>query len=154
MNRTIWRHASQCDEGLQKTNCLKEGVFPEAGRTWFLYYKTPQSQQVWEKLSVPVTEQNQQLLPYKEEWQKASEGNTWTSTFKSEMLGVKTIKCVYTLDSKFSFFFFRYLFWTDWGHVAKIERANLDGSERKILINTDLGWPNGLTLDYDTRRSV
>lgn len=46
----------------------------------------------------------------------------------------------------------RYLFWTDWGHIAKIERANLDGSERKVLINTDLGWPNGLTLDYDTRR--
>ncbi|KAB0389160.1 hypothetical protein E2I00_009171, partial [Balaenoptera physalus] len=45
-----------------------------------------------------------------------------------------------------------YLFWTDWGHIAKIERANLDGSERKVLINTDLGWPNGLTLDYDTRR--
>lgn len=52
------------------------------------------------------------------------------------------------------FYLFRYLFWTDWGHIAKIERANLDGSERKILINTDLGWPNGLTLDYDTRRSV
>lgn len=54
----------------------------------------------------------------------------------------------------FSLFFptFRYLFWTDWGHIAKIERANLDGSDRKILINTDLGWPNGLTLDYDTRR--
>lgn len=46
----------------------------------------------------------------------------------------------------------RFLFWTDWGHIAKIERANLDGSERKVLINTDLGWPNGLTLDYDTRR--
>ncbi|KAK2107806.1 hypothetical protein P7K49_012971 [Saguinus oedipus] len=40
----------------------------------------------------------------------------------------------------------------DWGHIAKIERANLDGSERKVLINTDLGWPNGLTLDYDTHR--
>lgn len=49
-------------------------------------------------------------------------------------------------------FYLRYLFWTDWGHIAKIERANLDGSERKVLINADLGWPNGLTLDYDTRR--
>lgn len=48
--------------------------------------------------------------------------------------------------------YLRYLFWTDWGHIAKIERANMDGSERKVLINTDLGWPNGLTLDYDTRR--
>lgn len=47
-----------------------------------------------------------------------------------------------------------FLFWTDWGNIAKIERSHLDGSERKVLINTDLGWPNGLTLDYDTRRSV
>lgn len=46
-----------------------------------------------------------------------------------------------------------FLFWTDWGHIAKIERSHLDGSDRKVLINTDLGWPNGLTLDYDTRRS-
>lgn len=46
----------------------------------------------------------------------------------------------------------RFLFWTDWGHIAKIERSHLDGSDRKVLINTDLGWPNGLTLDYDTRR--
>ncbi|XP_078231746.1 low-density lipoprotein receptor-related protein 4-like [Callithrix jacchus] len=45
-----------------------------------------------------------------------------------------------------------YLFWTDWVHIAKIERANLDGSEQKVLINTDLGWPNGHTLDFDTRR--
>ncbi|KAK2082218.1 hypothetical protein P7K49_039443 [Saguinus oedipus] len=45
-----------------------------------------------------------------------------------------------------------YLFWRDWGHIAKIEWANLDGSEQKVLINTDLGWPNGLTLDYDTHR--
>lgn len=48
---------------------------------------------------------------------------------------------------------YRFLFWTDWGHIAKIERSHLDGSERKVLINTDLGWPNGLTLDYDIRRS-
>lgn len=47
-----------------------------------------------------------------------------------------------------------FLFWTDWGNIAKIERSHLDGSERKVLINTDLGWPNGLTLDYDTRRLV
>uniref|UniRef100_A0A8C5MYQ0 LDL receptor related protein 4 n=1 Tax=Leptobrachium leishanense TaxID=445787 RepID=A0A8C5MYQ0_9ANUR len=45
-----------------------------------------------------------------------------------------------------------FLFWSDWGHVAKIERAHLDGTDRKTIINTDLGWPNGLTLDYDTRR--
>lgn len=57
-------------------------------------------------------------------------------------------------DSDSCNLFSSFLFWTDWGNIAKIERSHLDGSERKVLINTDLGWPNGLTLDYDTRRSV
>ncbi len=46
------------------------------------------------------------------------------------------------------------MYWTDWGEEPKIERANLDGSDRIQLINhtkdRDLGWPNGLALDYDT----
>jgi len=44
------------------------------------------------------------------------------------------------------------MYWSDWGDSAKIERANLDGSARVILVNTSLGWPNGLTIDYDERR--
>lgn len=28
-----------------------------------------------------------------------------------------------------------------------MERANLDGSERRTIVSNDLGWPNGLTLD-------
>lgn len=28
----------------------------------------------------------------------------------------------------------------------------LDGSSRTIIVNTDLGFPNGLTLDYASRR--
>lgn len=42
------------------------------------------------------------------------------------------------------------MYWTDWGQKPKIERANLDGSERVVLVNTSLGWPNGLALDYAT----
>ncbi len=41
----------------------------------------------------------------------------------------------------------RYMYWTDWGDEPKIERANLDGTERLCLVNTSLGWPNGLALD-------
>lgn len=41
------------------------------------------------------------------------------------------------------------MYWTDWGEEPKIEQANLDGSERKILVNTSLGWPNGLALDFN-----
>lgn len=40
------------------------------------------------------------------------------------------------------------MFWTDWGEVPKIERANMDGTERMVMVNTSLGWPNGLALDY------
>lgn len=44
-------------------------------------------------------------------------------------------------------FFSSLMYWTDWGENPKIECANLDGQERHILVNTSLGWPNGLALD-------
>jgi len=50
------------------------------------------------------------------------------------------------------FCFFSRMYWSDWGDDAKIERANLDGSARRVLVNTSLGWPNGLTIDYEERR--
>ena len=45
----------------------------------------------------------------------------------------------------------RRLFWTDWGDVAKIERASMDGKDRTVLIDTELVWPNAITLDYQTQ---
>lgn len=39
------------------------------------------------------------------------------------------------------------MYWSDWGKVPKIEVANLDGSSRQVLINSSLGWPNGLAID-------
>ena len=42
------------------------------------------------------------------------------------------------------------MFWTDWGEVPKIERAEMDGSNRRVIIREDIRWPNGLTLDYST----
>ena len=45
----------------------------------------------------------------------------------------------------------RRMYWTDWGTVAKIERASMDGTSREVLHNTNLVWPNALTLDYDTQ---
>lgn len=44
------------------------------------------------------------------------------------------------------------MYWTDWGEVPKIERADLDGMERLVMVNTSLGWPNGLALDYQERK--
>lgn len=44
-------------------------------------------------------------------------------------------------------FFPSLMYWTDWGENPKIECADLDGQERHVLVNTSLGWPNGLALD-------
>ena len=31
------------------------------------------------------------------------------------------------------------LLWTDWGRVAKIEQSYLDGTHRRVIVDTDLG---------------
>ena len=41
------------------------------------------------------------------------------------------------------------IFWTDWGKQPRIERANQDGSDRTVIIQKDIGWPNGLTIYED-----
>ncbi|TKS67243.1 Low-density lipoprotein receptor-related protein 2 [Collichthys lucidus] len=45
-----------------------------------------------------------------------------------------------------------YMYWTDWGIHAKIERATLGGNFRTEIVNSSLVWPNGLTLDYEEER--
>ena len=47
----------------------------------------------------------------------------------------------------------RLLFWTDWGEVPKIERAGMDGdlSTRSVFVSEDIYWPNGITIDYETK---
>lgn len=40
------------------------------------------------------------------------------------------------------------MFWSDWNDKKpKIERANLDGSGRILLVSEKLTWPNGIALD-------
>lgn len=31
---------------------------------------------------------------------------------------------------------------------AKIERAGMDGEGRRVLVDTNLKWPNGLAIDH------
>ncbi|KAG5899803.1 hypothetical protein JTB14_010242 [Gonioctena quinquepunctata] len=45
-----------------------------------------------------------------------------------------------------------WMFWTDWGSEPKIERAGMDGSHRQTIVNFDVKWPNGLTLDLVKKR--
>ena len=47
---------------------------------------------------------------------------------------------------------FRYFYWTDWGTEPKIERADLDGLNRRVLVDTRVMWPNGITIDYVERK--
>ena len=67
----------------------------------------------------------------------------------SGILGTKhpTFFSLLCFHSPFSFF--RYLFWTSWGVQPKLERSSLTGSGRIAVIDTDLGWPNGLGIDYE-----
>lgn len=40
------------------------------------------------------------------------------------------------------------LYWTDWNREApKIETSTVEGANRRILVNEDIGLPNGLTFD-------
>ena len=40
------------------------------------------------------------------------------------------------------------MIWTDWGKSI-IEKSSLDGSNRETLVKRDIGYPNGVTIDYD-----
>ncbi|RCN53216.1 Low-density lipoprotein receptor domain class A [Ancylostoma caninum] len=44
------------------------------------------------------------------------------------------------------------MFWTDWGQNPHIERANMDGTDRRIIVNTKIYWPNTIALDLTTDR--
>ena len=44
------------------------------------------------------------------------------------------------------------MFWTDWGEQPKIERAEMDSSNRRVIIRKNIHWPNGLTIDYSAQK--
>ena len=46
----------------------------------------------------------------------------------------------------------RFIFWSDWGRFPRIERANMDGSNRQAIITTKIYWPNGLAIDLHRER--
>ncbi|XP_056018220.1 low-density lipoprotein receptor-related protein 4-like isoform X2 [Ostrea edulis] len=47
-----------------------------------------------------------------------------------------------------------WMYFSDWGRVPKIERIGMDGNpaSRNVLVQKDIEWPNGLTLDYASER--
>ncbi|CAH0551681.1 unnamed protein product [Brassicogethes aeneus] len=44
------------------------------------------------------------------------------------------------------------LFWVDWGPIARIETAHMDGDKRKMLVSSGILWPTGLAIDYPKSR--
>ena len=46
----------------------------------------------------------------------------------------------------------RWIYWTDWGTPAKIEKAAMDGSMRQLVVNDSLLWPNGLAIDFQLNK--
>ena len=58
--------------------------------------------------------------------------------------------CTMTINTDCTFVraYYRLMYWTDWGDIARIEKASMDGANRVEIINTNLTWPNALTLDY------
>ncbi|PFX24406.1 sushi, von Willebrand factor type A, EGF and pentraxin domain-containing protein 1-like isoform X3 [Stylophora pistillata] len=41
------------------------------------------------------------------------------------------------------------LFWSDWGSTPKIERTNMDGTGRIVLVNFKYAWVNAISLDIE-----
>lgn len=42
----------------------------------------------------------------------------------------------------------RFLYWSDWGDSPHIGRIGMDGTNRSVIVEDRITWPNGLTLDF------
>lgn len=47
--------------------------------------------------------------------------------------------------------FGKHLFWTDWGENPHIGKAGMDGSNPHVIYKDNLGWPNALTINFETK---
>uniref|UniRef100_A0A8C4QZU1 LDL receptor related protein 8 n=1 Tax=Eptatretus burgeri TaxID=7764 RepID=A0A8C4QZU1_EPTBU len=45
-----------------------------------------------------------------------------------------------------------WVYWSDWGNPARIERIGMDGTARTAVVTTEIEWPNGIALDLEAGR--
>lgn len=58
------------------------------------------------------------------------------------------------LDEDKPFNFFRYMFWTEFGNITEIGRTSMDGTSKSYIATTQIGWPNGLTIDFTCKYHI
>lgn len=44
------------------------------------------------------------------------------------------------------------MFWSNWGDNGHIKKASMDGRDVAGFVTSDIGWPNGLALDWPNDR--
>lgn len=78
--------------------------------------------------------------------------------FKSTLLPAESLNLCAS-ESVFSLcdcVWFSWMYWTDWEEdevndsIGRIEKAWMDGSNRRIFVTSNMLWPNGLALDHGT----
>lgn len=80
-------------------------------------------------------------------------GIPWVKQIKGPSLAIIPVTtCFRCLSLNFLLSLPSTIYWTDWGNTPRIEASSMDGSGRRIIADTHLFWPNGLTIDYAGHR--